>query len=193
MSLLQQETFKACCLEYLGEDRVFEVVGKFSLDGAGAQQLWHQLVDATEAELETPHLNPNKVDTIILACYCITLNGKMIWENPVPNGVAYARPVALICGKEECSLLQEEHQFWELYLGEYSVNVTHQDGQVKVTFNTECTMVDGKMVSLLQGDSGHCCTVTKDEGNSPDAIENGFPVTKDFQTCMETWEHTILQ
>ena len=136
----------------------------------------------------------NKVDTIILACYCplsITLYGKMIWENPVPNGVAYARPVTLICGKEERSLLQEEHQFWEPYLGEYSVNVTHQDGQVKVTFNTECSMVDGKMVSLLQGDSGayrHCCTVTKDEGNSLDAIENGVRITKDFQTCMETWE-----
>ena len=79
MGLLQQETFKACCPEYLGEDRVFEVVGKFGLDGAGAQKLLHQLVDATEAELETPHLNPNKVDTIILACYCplsITLDGK---------------------------------------------------------------------------------------------------------------------
>ena len=51
-------------------------------------------------------------------------------------------------------------------------------------------MIDGKMTALLQGDTGafcHLCTITRDSANDMVSIEAGFNITKDVDTCLETW------
>ena len=61
---------------------------------------------------------------------------------------------------------------------------------VQVQFETKISMVDGKMVSLIQGDSGsfcHYCTLTKADANVINAIEEGFFINKTYQTCLEAW------
>lgn len=56
-------------------------------------------------------------------------------------------------------------------------------------FKTECSMADGKMVSLLQGDSGafcHFCSCTK-VFNDVANFQNGFNIDKNYETCLEAW------
>ena len=52
-------------------------------------------------------------------------------------------------------------------------------------------MVDGKMVSILQGDGGspcHFCDSTTSDINDVISILQGFTISKNFETCMETWQ-----
>lgn len=63
--------------------------------------------------------------------------------------------------------------------------------QRKITCNTEISMVDGKMSSILKGDSGaYCnyCTATKADGNDCFCIEEGFLINKSIEECWEIWE-----
>ena len=64
-------------------------------------------------------------------------------------------------------------------------------GIATATFCTRLSMVDGKMVGLLQGDTGafcHLCTCTRDDANNIDLIENGFKINKDYESCSAAWE-----
>ena len=51
-------------------------------------------------------------------------------------------------------------------------------------------MVDGKMVDLLQGDSGsfcHYCNVSRD-ANELEVIKEGFKIEKNVEQCRERWQ-----
>ena len=51
-------------------------------------------------------------------------------------------------------------------------------------------MIDGKMASILQGDSGspcHYCDLTVAEINDMINIINGFTINKSFETCQKAW------
>ena len=55
-------------------------------------------------------------------------------------------------------------------------------------------MLDGKMVSLLQGDSGafcHLCHATCADANDTALISNRFEITKDYNSCKEAWEKLV--
>ena len=55
------------------------------------------------------------------------------------------------------------------------------------------SMVDGKMVDILQGDSGspsHYCNSTS-EGNNLINILAGFEINKSFDQCLETWGNLV--
>lgn len=52
-------------------------------------------------------------------------------------------------------------------------------------------MVDGKMVSILQGDSGsfcHFCTCTRREANDVINILKEFPINKAYDDMVEIWD-----
>ena len=60
-----------------------------------------------------------------------------------------------------------------------------------VICKTECSMIDAKMVSLLQGNSGafcHLCDVSCAETNDVGLIKRGFIITKDFESTRGAWE-----
>ena len=71
----------------------------------------------------------------------------------------------------------------ELVVAGQSVNVVHK---------TECSMIDGKMVSLLlQGDSStfcHLCNSTRSDANDMDIIKQGFVINKDYKSCQQAWQ-----
>ena len=51
-------------------------------------------------------------------------------------------------------------------------------------------MIDGKMVDLIQGDSGsfcHYCQVTREEANDLTRILQGFSIEKTIAELTETW------
>ena len=56
---------------------------------------------------------------------------------------------------------------------------------------TETSMIDGKMLDLIQGDSGafcHYCNVTREEANNIETIKNGFVIEKTAEGCLAKWQ-----
>ena len=53
-------------------------------------------------------------------------------------------------------------------------------------------MIDGKMVGILQGDTGsskcHYCACTVEEMNNVVQIIKGFDITKDYDSCCKAWK-----
>ena len=113
-SLLSDTASALISLNYNHEkdDReVFTLTGKFGVDGSGSHKIRHQLINKEKAQDETPHLNPEQQNSILLSCYVplsLGIDGVNIWENPLPNSTIYARPVQITRGKEERSVVREE-------------------------------------------------------------------------------------
>ena len=172
----------------------YELTGKFGADASGSHKIRQQVV-STDASEETPHLDPNKCSSFLLSCYCpleLSCNGTIIWSNPLPNSTSYARPVSLIRSNEQRNVLRIElEQSFEIIRQPYTIQATVQEENIELFFKTECTMLDGKMVSLLQGDSGaycHYCHASREDGNNVASIAAGFTITKSYETCRDVWE-----
>ena len=81
------------------------------------------------------------------------------------------------------------------YIDEYESMEAPQDHvlntqPVIVGANTAISMIDGKMVGLIQGDSGSfCCNynVTRAEANDLTCILKGFVVEKTAEEMAEKW------
>ena len=76
----------------------FHLTGKFGVDRSGSHKIRHQIIDIENVCDETPHLDSSDVKSILLSCYVplsLTLNGEILWENPLLNSTVYARPVSL--------------------------------------------------------------------------------------------------
>ena len=67
-----------------------------------------------------------------------------------------------------------------------------QSFQINFTQNaTENSMMDGKMVGLLQGDTGgycHYCFCTKADANDPVVIRRGFVIEKTVAEMSDVWK-----
>lgn len=60
-----------------------------------------------------------------------------------------------------------------------------------LSVHTELSMVDGKMVDLIQGDSGsfcHYCNATRAQANDLTCIMQGFVIEKSVEEMREKWE-----
>ena len=66
------------------------------------------------------------------------------------------------------------------------INVEIGGIETKIQFETQCSMIDGKMGGLLQGDTGafcHFCTSTRSDANDMQYIEKGFHINKNYESC----------
>ena len=168
-------------------------MGKFEVDGSGSHKIRQQLVDSELASLETGHVDHSKTCTFLLSCYVpleiSNENNKNIWRNAIPNSTTFARPVFLARAAEDReTLIIELEAPLEHIRNPIQHNLKVDGISIKVNFNTECSMVDGKMVSLLQGDSGafcHYCTTTRANANDISTIPLGFHINKDYNSCRE--------
>lgn len=180
----------------LAVQKQFSLVGKFGIDGSGAHKIRHQIIDHEKILDETPHLDPSKIDSILLSCYVpltLTMNDNIVWENPVPNSTVFARPVSLTRCKEIRPVIEKELEpiFNSL---KRQPTFSQIDEVTTVSFRTECSMVDGKMVDIIQGDSGafcHYCTSTKSDCNDLLNISNGFNINKNYQSCLDAWQKVV--
>lgn len=178
------------------ERNSFTVLGKFGVDGSGSHKVRHQLVDADASLLETGHLDHTKTSTFLLSCYVpleiVDEENKNVWRNPIPNSTSFARPIFLMRAPENREVLEVELEGPLQHIRNPVEEELNVDGlDVKVNFKTECSMIDGKMASLLQGDSGafcHYCTTTRAEANDINNIQQGFHINKDYNSCREAWE-----
>ena len=197
--LLKETVDSIVELSSVAEDNtgtVLQLIGKFGVDGSGSHKIRHQLIDTALASAETSHLDLEKTNSFLLSCYCpLELRSEgntLLWSNPVPNSTSFARPVTLTRAAEDRDVLAVELEpSFEIIRDVYQCEVTIGGKKVRVDCKTECSMVDGKMVGLLQGDTGsfcHLCHVSRQDANDVTVIADGFMITKSYETCQAAWE-----
>lgn len=178
------------------------VFAKFGLHGSGSHKIRHQKDPDLDSESDILDDEEKSKVSYLGGFWCplqVEHNHDIIWKNPIPNSILYARPVCLLRGKEDRETVTEHFkpimdQLTVIENEPILFNVPISDN----VFNscsgnvvTEVSMIDGKMADILQGDSGafcHYCTVTRAEANDLRRIEEGFFIEKSFDTCMEIWE-----
>ena len=123
----------------------------------------------------------------------VTLNDENIWTNKLPNSTLFCRPLCLIREKENRASVLEH---FKPYIdsahtmearGEAFIGTTPID----LSVHTELSMIDGKMVDIIQGDSGsfcHFCKATRKEANDITCILQGFQIEKTLEEMKQTWE-----
>ena len=142
---------------------------------------------------ETPHLDHNKTNSFLLICYCpldLRCNNEVVWTNPVPNSTGFARPISLARAKEERDVIQVEIGDLKQHINNQDmVDITMTSGEhSQVKFSTQCSMIDGKIVGLLMGDTGaycHMCICTREDANNIINIEEGFHINKSMNLVLK--------
>ena len=97
---------------------VLELVAKTGIDGSGCHKVRHQFVNSVLSFDENPHLDPT-VYTNYLLCFMAPLflfhhtpdREKVLWKNPSPNSIFYARPLSLVRAKESRDVIEKEYDF----------------------------------------------------------------------------------
>ena len=116
----------------------------------------------------------------------------MLWKNPQLNSTYYARPLTLVRATESRTIIEKEfHSLFTAINDNESFLIDIFGKQLPLSVKNTVSMVDGKMVGMLQGDIGsqkcHYCTITSEEMNNVVTIMQGFVINKDYNTCMEAW------
>ena len=188
------------CQDSIPNDAVLELTAKTGIDGSGCHKVRHQVVNSDLSFDENPHLDPSISSNYILCCVApLFLHMKtnsdkvLLWKNPLPNSISYTRPLSLVRAAESREVI--ENEFESLFS---SINTNEHfaiklDGKtVTVQVNNTVSMIDGKMVGILQGDTGntkcHYCTCSTTEMNNIVLIQQGFIINKDYTSCTEAWK-----
>ena len=153
-----------------------EVDGKLGIDGSGSHQIRHQLAEAGDdleeiVDEEEQRKNESSYLGVFWCPLNVKVNNLVVWTNILPNSTMYSRPLCLVREKEnrESVLANFQPYIDEAERLETPVQDQNFNGHcVDICFNTELSMVDGKMVDLIQGDSGsfcHYCNATRKQAN----------------------------
>ena len=101
------------------------------------------------------------------------------------NSTSYARPISLTRAPEERDVHAVELKLsCEVISNEYQTTLVQDDVTMKVNCKTECSMLDGKMVSLQQGDRGALILNEEDRENYSMflSLTNTLTVTQSVNT-----------
>eukprot|EP00112_Aurelia_sp_Birch-Aquarium-sp1_P026820 Seg975.1 transcript_id=Seg975.1/GoldUCD/mRNA.D3Y31 product="hypothetical protein" protein_id=Seg975.1/GoldUCD/D3Y31 len=109
--------------------------------------------------------------------------------------VFYTRPIQLAKAKESRNFVASF--FPKLQSDLDSLRSPHEVAGVarNVVIDTKISMIDGKMVDILHGDSGafcHYCDISKNDASSFDVIikagVGGMPISKTVEECKHRWK-----
>ena len=149
-----------------------QLVGKFGVNGYGSHKIRHQLIDSALASAEAAHLDQEKTNSFFRSCYC-----------PLELLADYS---TLLCSRSQTALVLHVRSGvpdhlktgmllllnWNLPFKSsgifFKCELTIGGKKVYVDCKTECSMIYGKMVGLLQGDRGsfcHLCHASREEAN----------------------------
>ena len=174
---------------------MYELAGKFGADGSSSHKHRHQKVNRELAAAETPHINPDRSESYLLATYCpqyLHQDGVVIWKNPCMNSIQYTRPVGLLRAHEDIGVLKAEFSsIFDSINNNLETVVQYKGKTVKLFCSTVMSGCDGKMVGFLQGDTGapcHYCSSDRATCNDMANIVRGFIIDKSFAECTRIWE-----
>ena len=172
----------------LGDDPI-HVICKAGLDGSGGHNHRKQEILSTDEDV------PNSYIGMFVTPLSIELGGgDVIWENEYPNSQAMTRPLFLERAKEDMAHINEifphyDSAFQALKIAKiFDINRTNQ-----ISYDIKTTMIDGKMTSLLCGDSGAFCKYcfsSREQCSDLDFITEAgkFNIEKSYEQAQETWD-----
>ena len=149
----------------MSKDDVIRVEGKIGIDGSGSHQIRHQLAE-NAGDTENADEVEKKENNYIGVFWCplnIHVNNQLVWQNILPNSIMYSRPLCLLREKESRESVLEHFQPYINQIHEIESTesvITLNTETYALSAHTEISMIDGKMVDLIQGDSGtfwHYC------------------------------------
>ena len=184
------------------DEDIVHVEGKMGIDGSGSHQIRHQLAENDEEDEvedgDDDEQQKKSEKSYIGIFWCplsIQVNNKLVWSNIMPNSTMYSRPLCLLREKENRESVTEHFTPYidAAHSMETAREVTAIDSNHSpmLSVHTELSMVDGKMVDLIQGDSGsfcHHCNATRAQANDLTCIMQGFVIEKSVDKMLETWE-----
>lgn len=153
--------------------------GKWGMDGASGQQTTRQrwLAETedqstnTDDEIVKNTFTDNAVFIISFVPLQLVAHKNIIWKNERPSSTIYCRPIKFQFIKESNSMIMNEYTFyWDTFNKLRSSYVTVENIIFNVTFNIQCTMIDGKICNILSGQkSSNCCNIC---GVGPKDVNN---------------------
>ena len=191
MEVISQTVISLLDIHNLSPTGNLKVVAKFGLDGSGSHQIRHQVADGDssggsssdeeEEEKETTSYLGGFWCPLHVTCGDVTLR-----NNPLPNSILHARPVCLVREKETRESVSEHFKPYMDKLAEIEMGLVPITSESSAQVVTELSMMDGKMLDIVQGDSGafcHYCNATRADANNITKINNGSA-----DKCLEIWE-----
>ena len=168
-------------------DCAIHVVGKAGLDGAGGHNHRHQAILSNDEDVPDSYIGMFVTPLAILA------SADVIWENDYPNSQAMTRPLFLERAKEDMDHINYIFPMYDNAFNELKLAKPFDNTNNLISYDIKTTMIDGKMASILCGDSGsYCkyCFCTREQCNNVDYItETGtFYVEKTYEQALDTWE-----
>ena len=170
---------------------------KAGLDGSGSHHKRHQL---SGDDVEDTHSGSsvNFLGVFMTPIAVTVVSGDdltTVWENPSPNSIFYTRPITLLQAKESRSIVEKIFPGIQECIDKLRMPHT-VDGIINPVFvDTKISMIDGKMVDMVQGDSGafcHYCDVTQNDASRLTYLTSvgvgGMPITKTVEECLERWQ-----
>ena len=161
LTAASKSSLQVQCLHYsLNRDwknsspSILSVTSKFGLDGSGCH-IRHQKLDNDDV--------PGTLSTNYFGAFWCPLqlkaNDEVVWENPLPNSTLYCRPVCLMRGKETRENVEDHFKpiMDDILRVEEESSVITNGTAHDLSVQCEISMIDGKMVDLIQGDSGSFC------------------------------------
>ena len=168
--------------------KIIHVDAKFGIDGSGSHSYRHQVSSMID---ENDLKGTNYIGSFWCPLFIRDSHQNLIWTNPVPNSIIYARPVTLVKAKETRESIKEYFQPTLVKLSSFESEPIVNNEGTDIFVKTEISMVDGKMVGLFVGDSGsfcHYCNVTRAEANDLSTILQSFKIEKSFEEVKKIWE-----
>ena len=191
-------------IEKVSPDSELKVIAKFGLDGSGSHKIRHQNAEAEDDSGESIEEDEEKETTSYLGAFWCPLHvycgDVLVWANPLPNSILFARPVCLMREKENRESVCEHFKPFmdklaviEKGLIPITTALPSANDTTDCSANiiTEISMLDGKMADIIQGDAGafcHYCNATRADANNIEQIKEGFQIEKSAEKCLETWQ-----
>lgn len=129
----------------------------------------------------------------------ISSNKNVIWLNPSPSSVRFNRPIWLIYEKENEELTKKVHESLKREIQSLqNIIITICNGtKFIISFNFSLTLIDGKILALLNNTSTQSCpnckAKPKDMKNMTNVVNKNFIVDKESLLMGMSILHTEIQ
>lgn len=157
-------------------DKKLILYGKWGMDGASGQQTtrqkWSVKTDVSKKSHHLTYADDNnderamfRDNAVFVICFVpiqlVTDNNYIIWKNERPSSVYYCRPIKFEFIKESNSNTAREYKFYSDIFNQSDPSfITLENLTFNVSFNIQCTMIDGKTCNILSDQkSSNCCNI----------------------------------
>ena len=170
---------------------------KAGLDGSGSHKRRHQLSGDPDDDAIT--CSSEHFLGVFMTPMAIEIQdgdvNSIVWENPYSNSIFYTRPIQLTKMKESRELVEKIFPDIQSCIDSLASPHLIEGIACKVAVETKITMIDGKMVDVVLGDSGafcHYCDISQSNASSLDHLAatgvGGMLITKTIEECQRRWE-----